>query len=419
MGNNNQKIAGQLQYLASGMSGMADEDLLPAVLDVCAGLLAEVQKRRPAAEQMDPIDLAQLTGGYANISGQVGLFARELKESLAMTDARQQLTDSMQELEEEKQRHAKNTALLQKTQAEAAAQKSANDALEACVNKARTELEQLKNFHESLLSMQESCSGQVIEAQKQVNADLMVQITDQKKELADLENQQKEKEGELEELQRSIEAAQAAIDALPEENIRLLEAYDTKKALLERLLTAKEDCSPEKQQELEEQIAQLKPVTEALSERMAQLQNHYTRLCGSKTELDRQNQTLETNVLTLLTDSIGELNLLMTEHRSTLAGIKKQADAYQKSLEECQAIRAGYADWCGADRKQLDTMLRAVDLAESMDLAQTLNVRNQARIRQLFRQVEDNLKELDRIMRECAVSARKDQSTIERKAGSR
>ena len=416
MGNNNQNIARQLQHLANSIPTMADEDLLPAIVDVCCGLLAEVQKRRPAAEKMDPIELAQLTGGYAGISGQVGLFARELKESLA-PDNTQQLADSMQELEDEKRRHTHNTALLQKTQAEVATQKSTNSALESCVAKAAAELEQLKNFHESLQSMQESCTPQIVEAQKQVNAELMVQISDRKRELQDLENQQKEKEGDLENLRQDISAVQSAIDALPAENTRLLEEHDAKKALLERLLTAREDCSPEKQQELEDQIAELKPMTDALSERMAQLQNHYTRLCGSKTELDRQNQILETNVLTLLTDSIGELNLLMTEHRSALAGIKGQADDYQKSLDECLELRSGYADWCGADRKQLDAMLRAVDQAENMDLAQTLNVRNQARIRQLFRQVEENLKELDRIMRSCAAAARKDQSTIERKAG--
>lgn len=417
--NNTQMIARQLQALATYLPGMADEDLLPTILDACDGLLAEVQKRRPAVSQLDQADLAQLMSGYTNISGHVGRFAGEIESSLGLGSAGQQLTDSMRTLADMQQKHSADTVQLKKLKANIEEQARINAGLEQNVSQYRNQLEMLKNFHAGLLSMQQSCSPQAIAKQESVNAGLLLQVTQQQQTLKDLEKQQQTLDGQLGGLRQKIASVQAAIDTLPAENTRLLEEYDSRKERLSRLQKAQTDCSPQKQQELEDEIASLKPQTEELERRMAQLENHRDHLSETKTMLDRQNQTMQTNVLELLNDSLGELNLLMTEHRSDLAAIKKEADDYQKTLDECRSIRADYADWCGADRSQLDAMLRALDQRESMELSKTLDVRNQDRIRKLFDQVENSLKELDRILTDCAAASRRDLSEIERKAGTR
>lgn len=417
--NNNQMIARQLQALAAGLPGMADEDLLPAILDACSGLLAEVQKRRPAVEALDQVDLAQFMGGYTDISGHVGRFAGEIERSLGVEYTARQLTDSMKNLEQLKQKHAQDTLALRSLEHQIAHQTQTNNILKQSVSQSKAQMDTLTNFHNGLLSMQAACSPAAISKQQADNAALLLQVNRQQANLDNLQKEHKELDNQLNHLQQQIGTVQTAIDALPAENARLLADYDAKKTRLDRLQKAQVDCSPEKQQELEAQIAKLTPLTDDLQQKMAQLQNHHDRLSDARTELDRQNQILETNLLTLLSESMGELNLLMTEHRSDLAAIKKEADAYTESLSECRKIRQGYADWCGCNRDQLDAMLKALDQRESMELSKTLDVSRQNRIRLLFNQVEDSLKEMDRILKECAAAARADLSDIERKAGTR
>lgn len=419
MESNNEMMARQLRALADAMSTMAEEDLLPTILDVCDGLLAQVEQRRKPVSQLHGMELAQLMGGYQNLSAHVGRFAGELEQPLALEQTRQQLTDHMQALESHKQESAALTQALQELQAEAQQQRQRNQALEESVAQAQSALDTLRNFHASLVSMGQSCSPEVIEASKQENAALMEQINDRQQELKALQAQQQELDENLAELHQKIAGVQQTMDALPAEHARLLETYDEMQSRLARLRMARETCSPENQQALQEEIAALEPEVEAQKENMDQLENHYARLSGAKTELDRQNQRLQTNVLDLLVGSMEELNQLLSEHRETLEAIAGQAQTYQESLDVCRNLRSGYADWCGADRVQLDAMLLALDQRENLELSRTLDFRQQDKIRSLFDRVDESLKELDRILGACALAARKDQAEIERKAGSR
>ena len=419
MGTNYNMIARQLQMLASALPTMAEEDLLPAVLDACDGLLAEIQRRSPPIDQMDDVERAQLMGGYGNIFDRVESFAQKAEDALGVEKTRRALTAGILKMEDLQRKQIELDEKLNEVRQKTAYLDGEIKSLQPRVETAQQEYHNLQAVHNGLLLMQEEFSPEKIEAQRKSNSELLQQVTKQNLELNSLQAEEKKQQAGLDQIRRDITDTKNRIEAIPEEHFRLLQEYEQKQAYLERLQRAQQDCSPEKQQALAEKIAKLQPVTENLEAEMGQLQNHYDRLSRAKTELDQQNQILETNLLELLEESMGELNLVMADHRRELFAVKQQADEYQQSLDECRDIRRGYSDWFGADRVQLNAMLAALDRRENLQLSGSLNVRCQNKVRKLFGQVESNLEELDRILKACAVASRKDQADIERKAGSK
>ena len=126
---------------------------------------------------------------------------------------------------------------------------------------------------------------------------------------------------------------------------------------------------------------------------------------------------METNILDLIQGSLGELTVLMEEHRGALIQTRKEADTFRQSLAECRELRSGYDQWFGSNRMELESMLAALDRQENMELRTTLCVTSQDRIQALFRQAERALGEVDQLLQRCAEAARLDLAHVERLAG--
>ena len=158
---------------------------------------------------------------------------------------------------------------------------------------------------------------------------------------------------------------------------------------------------------------------EELEKKMDALRNHHSQLTGVKTELDRENQQLQTNLLELLGQSLDELTMLMEEHNQELLRVRKQADTYRESMEACQQIRKEYSQWFGADRQLFHKNLEALDHRENTNLRQTFDIRCQDILVSRFQAAEQALEEVDRYLKQCADALRKDQRGIESRAGGR
>lgn len=413
MNNNNQLIASQLQTLATAIPTMEDADLLPAVLDSCAILLEEVRKRHKPLDQMDPFERSELTGGYTLISTQVAQFAEAVRTQLGIDTV--PAGDPMQELTAEMEHSKELDAARKSAQVQLDAVRAENDKKEIALEKQSQELTALRNFQTGLERELAACSEEVIAQQVKANEVLFNTVAQQRAQLKAARDEAEKQEEELERIRSDIAAVEEKIDGIPGISKQLLSEYDQRSAHLARLEKAKEDCSVEKQFELECRIKSLTPVVEELETATRKLSAHCKQLEDAHTDLDRQNQTLQTNLLQYLHNAMAELQQLMGEHQEVLRDVKHQADTLRTNLTECEKLRRDYADWFDASRTPLDAMLAELDAAEHQNLRQTLDIAQCNQVRQLYTQVRDGLQKLDKVISACAEAARVDQRNLERR----
>lgn len=409
----NKLICDQLQSLAAAIPTMEDADLLPAILDSCAILLEQVKNRHAPLGQLDPIQRSELTGAYAVISQQVTRFASDARKELGLDVAPEQ--DPMGLLADEIERARQLEADRAAAQAQLDATREENARRELALERQSQELTALRNFQSGLERELEACSDEVIARQTAENEALFAAVAEQRAKLKALREEEAAQEAQLDNITAHIAAAETRINEIPQINKLLLEEFDQKQAHLARLEQAKVDCSPEVQLELENRIKTLTPEVEALEDATRKLTVHCQQLEQARTDLDEQNQTLQTTVLKQVQSSMAELRQLLTAHQDTLTEVKRQADSLQQSLIQCETLRRDYAEWFEASRTPLDAMLSQFQTAEHPKLRETLDVTQCDRVRTLCAQVRDGLQQLDQLITACAEAARVDQRNLERR----
>ena len=419
MANHNNQLAVQLQALASALPTIEDKELLPIILDTCSGLMAEVGIRRPEATQMDPTDLVGYQAGYTAISALVGQFAKELSSAVSTDAPEGSVEDAMAKLEDLRAEAARQEAELTRLEGLIQDQQAKNDILEAAIKKHQADLRRQTDFHETLMEMDRASSPEIIANQQKENSELLATVNEHNTQLKSLQDEKSKLDTELNSLRGRISNLQNAIDVLPEAKKQLVRDYDAKYAELIRLQNAETECSAEKQEELAAKIVLLEPQVEQLAAQTEKLRDHYNQIANAKTELDRDNQVLQTDLLKLLQASMGELAQLMEENRQALINIRKQADKFYTSLDECNRLRIGYEQWLGSNRAQLDANLEALDHQENTRLKETLNVSCHEQLNKQCDQAKQALEEADRILQRCAAAAQVDLHNVERLAGGR
>ena len=402
MADHNQKIAAQLQSVSKAFLTMDDDELMSALLDTCSALLDEVEHRRPAVANMGQMERSEYTIGYKLISDLVGHYAQELQKAESINISKDTPVDYMAQLDQMRR--------------DIEAQRDRNQALEAEVEKQRSELKSLCNFYDSMIKMSQMCSPDIIESQKEENRRLSTEVGKQQQALEDINAQKLQQSALLLKIKDQIKHVEDEISRIPDEHKNLIAAYDAKYKELERLQKAQELCSEEKQTEVEQQILALKPTVEKLEQQMNALSGQLQSIVNSRTELDRENQILSTNLLDCIDKAMGELGLAMMEHQQALAEIRHQADTYRNSLAECERLRSGLVQWMGSDRKQFDAALAAIDRQEYTNLKQILDIRTEEHVKTAFTQAGEALAQVDRILAKCAQAAQKDQAIVKRRA---
>lgn len=405
MADHNQKIAAQLQAVSRAVVTMDDAELLAVLMDTCGALLDEVETRRPAVADMDSMDRSEFTIGYKLISDAVGRYAQELRDAEEIPNSEEDPVDIMAELEQVRQK--------------AAAAAARNQELKAELDRNKDELKDLRAFHRVMMEQGTTCTPEIIEKQKKENKQLLQDIAMRQQALEALQNEKGQHSQGLLQVEAQIRQVEAEIGRIPEEQKKLVEEYDAGCARLERLRQAWELYGEDKQAELEKQILELKPVVDKLERQMITLSGQLENFRNSRTELDRENQILRTDLLGCIERAMGELGLAMEEHQQTLDAVRRQADTYRDSLAECERIRGGLVQWLGADRRQLDASLEAIDRQEYTNLRQTLNISAQQQVQDAFSQAGALLEQVDRLLSQCAQAAWKDQTIVKRKAAVR
>lgn len=405
MAEHNKKIASQLQSVSRAFVTMNDDELMSVLLDTCSALLDEVEQRRPAVADMDSMERSEYTIGYKMISDMVGRYARELQEAEGFGNSAEDPADAMAELE--RMREQVSTAAAR------------NQDLKAELEKNRAELKSLQEFQRSMMEIGETCTPEIIEAQKKVNRKLLTEIGTRQNALEELRSKKAQNSETLRGINEKIQLVEEEINRIPEVHKELVEIYDAKCAELKRMQQAQELCGADKQAEIEAQILELKPVVEKMEQQMNTLSSQLQNFRNSRTELDRENQILCTDLLSCLNRAMGDLGLALEEHRQTLEEIRRQADTYRSSLEECENIRSGLVQWIGSDRRQFEASLAAIDRREYTNLQQTLNISAQKQVRDALDQAQAALEQVDGFLMQCAQAAQKDQMIVKRKAAVR
>lgn len=398
----NQKIAMQLQSVSNAFLTMDDDELMSVLLDTCSALLNEVEKQRPSAANMSPMEQAEYTVGYTQISTLVGHYAQELQEAEPDEVPAGHPVDFMAQLEQARQ--------------DIQAQRIKNQTLQKEVQKHTEELNSLRDFYNSMLEISQTCTPEIIDAQKKDNQELLKQVSTQQQLLDQVNAQKQQHDATLLQTQEQIRQVEEAICQIPETHKKLLADYESKCEHLRRLQNAQELCSEEKQADLEQQILTLKPTVEKLEQQMETLNSHLQNLMNSQTELDRENQILSTNLLDCISKAMGDLNLILSEHQQSLEEIRQQANTFRSSLAECERIRNGLEQWLGSNRRQFEAALVAIEQQEYITLKQTLDLTNVDRVEQGFSQARAALDDVDRILKPCAKAAQKDRNNIKGRA---
>lgn len=403
MADHNRKIAAQLQSVSNAFLTMDDHDeLMLALLDTCIALLEEAEKQRPAVADMDRLELSEYTVGYRQISRLVGSYAQELWDAEPASEPAEDPADHMAELEY--------------LRARVTDQRSRNESLKTEVEQNRDELKSLQGFYATMMDMGKTCTREIIDAQKERNRMILLDISKRQGELELLETEERKHSEQLNLINTNIRQIEDKIAQIPKAHKDLVAVYTARQEELERLQNARELCSEEKRAELEKQILEIKPAVEKLEQQMATLTGQIQNFRESHTELDRENQILRTELIECIDKAMGELGRVLEEHQQTLADIQRQADTYRNSLAECERSRSGLLQWLGSDRRQLDAALAAIDRQEYTNLQQTLNISAQNQVRDAFAQARTAMEQADRILAQCALAAQKDQAAIRKAA---
>ena len=402
MADHNHKIAAQLQSVSRAFLTLDDDELMLVLLDTCSALLEEAEARRPAVADMDRLERSECTTGYREISRLVGRYAQELRDAEPSAGPAEDPADHIAEVE--------------RLRAAIVEQQAQNELLKAEVEQNSGELKSLQAFHDTMMEMGKSCTQEIIEAQKQKNQAILMEVGRRKERMEALEHEEYERSEELRTINGQIRQVEDQIARIPEAQKNLVAAYDAKQEELKRLRNAQELCSAEKQTELEKQILEIKPVVEKLEQKMNTLNSQLKNFRESRTELDRENQILRTQLIDCIDKAMGELGLVLEEHQQTLAEIQRQADTYRNSLAECERSRNGLVQWIGSGRRQLDAALAAIDRQEHTNLQQTLNISTQNQVRDAFDRARTAIEQADRILAQCALAAQKDQTAIRKAA---
>ena len=280
---------------------------------------------------------------------------------------------------------------------------------QARLDKVKKQLENAQDAHQALENLLKQYTPEKVEAQRAENEALAQRVGDSGARLRALQEERSRLKAELRQTEE-------ALDQVPQENQVLLAQFEAQQALLERLRTAQETCTPERQQEMQREIDALGPVVEENQQAVQLLEHRLEDLKGQYVQYDRERQTLSTNVLEETQRSLTELQAALTGHEDRLGAIREQAEALSGRLAACQEARRQYRDWLEADRTPLEAMIEALGRPEAEELRRTLDPGSVQTVRDLQNDLEERLRQLDEILDRCVQAVQTDRAAVDKRA---
>lgn len=173
-------------------------------------------------------------------------------------------------------------------------------------------------------------------------------------------------------LEGDLARVQDEIAQLPEENSRLLDQYDEMQTRLTRLRAAHEECSPQRQAELQKQIDELAPEVDRMSQKMRLLEGQLSDLRATQRAFD-------------------------TSHAQLAADVDLHA-------------------WLSADTANLESLAQKRREPESTQLSEQMDDSALERVRLVRKEVVERLAEIDALLGRCAEAAQQDHAAVDRRA---
>lgn len=395
-------ISQQLGAISKGIQSLDGAELYINVLDAC-GELVNIVAEQICCEKMDNESIKDIAASMSFIAK--GL--ENISEASCNADCLKVKVDSVEKLEKavverkeliEKERKAKEELVV----------------VDAVIETLRPKVEQLENAYKERSNFKETLERTLEDYSEEKMEALEKNVTELTEMLAERQSEHQALVEKKEEHESKIKALEDEIAKYPTEQ-QLVEAYDKKSAEFKRLLTAKEECSEDKQIELNEEILKIKKDVDKLDAAMTLLRNTKEEIDGAKTKIETEKGVFETDFVEKLTGAMDDLKNNMSTHRETLNKLKDDALELKKHIAECDEIYKNYTflfDTCKVPIKAISKATKT----EYEELTKTYDVRKSKYVTELTDDIESKLNELGDIISVCVKATTIDQKALQKKA---
>lgn len=295
-----------------------------------------------------------------------------------------------------------------------AGQRSKNDELERAIASRKADLAAEKSRAEKKAELIRGYPGELAKIEQEI-VRLDSELVKAEKTADSLRIKRDDVRLKLEDSKKSSERIQHEIETYSESEKRAAGEFVRLSAELAALGNAKSDCSPEKQKELSRKIAELRPDVEKLKAQMEVLNQEYTALSDMKTGYDRERLLLTSNVFELIHDHMDALGDALEDQKTNLLAAEKKAQMLHENMKKTADRRDELKAWFDTERTPLEAMCAKVSGADSEMLRKELDPGKIASVRDLFRDIEGKIGELDDILTRCFRAAAEDQESLRRK----
>lgn len=411
-------IQRQLEQLFQGMADADDFTAAKLMTEICASLLRMSRKLDVDVGNLSGDDFECFADSYMGIAQAVSSFAGQI-QGRGMAEA-------------ERFAQAGGTAALARARAEGDRlrtealqlkeeldkQLAANEALCRDLEQKKGEYDDSCSLYRRFQNELDAIYPHKLEQQCAENARLEKELALRADQLRQARDRHGALTAQLEEAGARLRQAEEELEALPAQLRQLGESCVEKERHLERLRNARQEFSPERQKEVQDEIDVLQPEVQALEDTIRALRNTLSNLKEAHTELDRERNTLETDLLDRINTCLEELNGVSIEHREALDEVSRRADILAGNLEKCAELRRDYAAWWDADRTPLETIAGILERGDPLDggLTGSLDPAGSKRLSDLNSRMKESLEEMDEILARCFRAMQQDQGALKDKA---
>lgn len=395
-------ISQQLGAISKGIQSLDGTELYINVLDTC-GELVNIVAEQICCDKMDNESVKDIAACVSFI----GKGLENISKSSCEADCLKVNVDSVDKLEKAV---AERKELIEK-------ERKAREELvvvEAVIETLRPKVEQLENAYKDRSSFKQTLERTLEDYSEEKMEALEKNVAELTQMLAEKQSEHQALLDKKEDHESKIKALEEEIAKYPTEQ-QLVEAYDKKSAEFKRLLTAKEECSEDKQIELNEEILKIKKDVDKLEAAMTLLRHTKEEIDGAKTKIETEKGVFETDFVEKLTGAMDDLKNNMATHRETLNKLKDDALELKKHIAECDEIYKNYTFLFDACKTPIKAISKATK-TEYEELTKTYDIKKSEYVTELTNDIESKLKELGDIITVCVKATTVDQKALQKKA---
>ena len=411
-------IQRQLEHLFQGMTDADDFTAAKLMTEICASLLRMSRKLDVDVDNLSGDDFEDMTDSYMGIAQAVSPFAGQIQGRGAAEAERFAQAGGAAALARARAEGDRLRAEALQLKEDLDRQLADNEVLRRNLGQKKGEYADSCSLYRRLQDELDAIYPHKLEQQCAETARLEEELALRADQLRQAQDRHGALTSRMEETSAHLRQVEEKLEALPAELRQLGETCEERERYLERLRNARQEFSPERQKEVQDEIDVLQPEVQALEDTIRALRNTLNNLKEAHTELDRERNTLETDLLDRINTCLEELNGVSIEHRKSLDEVSRRADILAGNLEKCAELRRSYAAWWDADRTPLETIEGILGRGDPLDggLAGSLEPAKSRRLRDLDSRIKASLEEMDNILALCFQAMQQDKDSVFDKA---